>query len=318
MTNIGTDIKIATTLLEKGEVIGLPTETVYGLAGNALREDSVLKIFTTKNRPAFDPLICHTNSIEKVQQWVQPIPKKILELASYFWPGPLTLLLKKKTVIPDLTTSGLDTVAFRIPNHPIALELLSNLAFPVAAPSANPFGYVSPTSADHVYKQLGAKIPYILDGGSCAVGIESTIVGFEADQPIVYRLGGIPIELLESILGSVTIQLNQSSNPLAPGMLKSHYSPSKKVMIGNIDRLIKQNIGKRFGILSFDKDYTTRSNYALQLSKGSDMNEAARNLFGHLRTMDDYPIEVILTELVPDDGLGRAINDRLIRSATQD
>jgi L-threonylcarbamoyladenylate synthase len=318
MTNTGTDIKKATALLQNGEVIGLPTETVYGLAGNALREDAVIKIFTTKNRPAFDPLICHTNSIEKVQQWVQPIPGNILELASYFWPGPLTLLLKKKSIIPDLTTSGLDRVAFRIPNHTLALELLSNLDFPVAAPSANPFGYVSPTSAQHVYKQLGSKIPYILDGGSCSVGIESTIVGFEDEKPIIYRLGGIPIELLENILGSVSIQLNQSSNPLAPGMLKSHYSPSKKVMIGNIVRLIRQNADKKFGILSFDKDYSSMTDYSLKLSGDGNINEAARNLFGHLRTMDDYPIEVILTELVPDEGLGRAINDRLIRSATQD
>lgn len=318
MTNTGIDIKKAASLLKNGDVIGLPTETVYGLAGNALREDAVLKIFTTKNRPAFDPLICHTDSIVKVQNWVEPIPQKILELATYFWPGPLTLLLKKKSIIPDLTTSGLDRVAFRIPNHPLALELLSHLDFPVAAPSANPFGYVSPTSAEHVFKQLGAKIPYILDGGNCTVGIESTIVGFEDEIPVVYRLGGIPIELLENILGPVSIQLNQSSNPLAPGMLKSHYSPTKKVLIGKIDRLIKQNTDKKLGILSFKKDYSGKSDYALQLSAEGDINLAARNLFGHLRTMDDYPIDLILTELVPDEGLGRAINDRLIRSATQD
>ncbi|MEQ9302238.1 MAG: L-threonylcarbamoyladenylate synthase [Cyclobacteriaceae bacterium] len=318
MAAIGKDILKASKLLKTGNIVAIPTETVYGLAGNALRDDIVVKIFKAKNRPAFDPLICHTDSIEKIAQYVEHIPTEVQTLADAFWPGPLTVLLKKKSIIPSLTTSGLDEVAFRIPNHPLTLELLSALDFPLAAPSANPFGYISPTTAKHVQDQLGNEIPYILDGGECEVGIESTIIGFVEGQPTVYRLGGKQVEEIEALIGPVKINLNQSSNPSAPGMLKSHYAPKKPVLVGNISQLIKENRGKRIGIISFVDHYSDIAiAHQTVLSQNGDLNEAARNLFGALRKLDELSIDLILSEPFPDNGLGRAINDRLSRASAK-
>ncbi len=251
MAEIGTSIEIAKQLLEKGELVAIPTETVYGLAGNALNEMAVLEIFKVKNRPQFDPLIVHVASLMKAKELVIDFPEKAEKLAAQYWPGPLTLLLKKKHHIPDLVTSGLDTVGVRCPNHELTRSLLSELPFPLAAPSANPFGYISPTRPEHVNEQLGDKIKYILDGGECTVGIESTIVGFENDQPVVYRLGGLIIEQIESAIGKVSVALNTSSNPQAPGQLKSHYAPKKKMMLGNLNELLKAHGTVRVGVLAF-------------------------------------------------------------------
>jgi L-threonylcarbamoyladenylate synthase len=198
MAQIETDIEKAKALLESGELVAIPTETVYGLAGNALNPDAVAKIFSVKNRPSFDPLIIHTDSLEKVRKFTLDIPAPLDRLAAHFWPGPLTLLLPKKPIVPDLVTSGLDTVAVRIPQHTLTLSLLEALDFPLAAPSANPFGYISPTTAAHVQDQLGDKIPYILDGGPSQVGLESTIVGLENGEVVVYRLGGLEVAAIES------------------------------------------------------------------------------------------------------------------------
>jgi L-threonylcarbamoyladenylate synthase len=316
MATIGADIQRAITLLNQGELVAIPTETVYGLAGNALQQEAVLKIFKTKNRPAFDPLIIHTNSLEKVKNFTKAIPEKAIHLAKRFWPGPLTLLLPKADHIPDLVTSGLPTVAVRIPQHPMSMELLEQIDYPLAAPSANPFGYISPTKASHVQDQLGDKIPYILDGGDCTIGVESTIIGFEEDQPVVYRLGGTSIEFIEAVIGKVKILPHSSSEPKAPGMLKSHYAPSKKVIVGNIDELIKEFSPLETGILAFNQYYThipKENQFILTLS--GDMDEAARNLFSSLRKLDDCNIKVILAEPVPDHGLGKAINDRLKRAS---
>lgn len=302
-------------MLENGEVVGIPTETVYGLAGNALNEDAILKIYSVKNRPKFDPLIAHTNSLDKIEGLVKEIPSKAYELTNAFWPGPLTILLNKKSSVPDLLTSGLDRVAVRIPDHPLTLELLSALEFPLAAPSANPFGYVSPTSAQHVEDQLGDKIPYILDGGPCHIGLESTIVGFDGDDVVVYRLGGTKVEAIEEIVGKVKIQVNESSNPAAPGMLKSHYSPGRKMIIGDISENLKELNPETTGILSFMATYDVPEKNQVVLSPTGDLDEAARNIFSALRKMDQPNIEVILTEFLPQEGLGKAINDRLRRAA---
>ncbi|MFZ4635519.1 MAG: L-threonylcarbamoyladenylate synthase, partial [Saprospiraceae bacterium] len=189
-TKIGSDLSRAVHLLNDGYLVGIPTETVYGLAGNALNPAAVASIFEAKNRPSFDPLIVHISDATELTRYALTLPEAARRLASLFWPGPLTLLLPRRAVIPDLVTSGLDRVALRVPAHEMALQLLQALDFPLAAPSANPFGYVSPTTAQHVVDQLGGRIPYVLDGGACAVGLESTIVGFEADGVVVYRLGG--------------------------------------------------------------------------------------------------------------------------------
>jgi len=313
MAILGTDIVHAKQLLEQGQLVAIPTETVYGLAGHALHPDAVLSIFKTKERPSFDPLIVHTDSIEKAERWITRFPNPLRALATAIWPGPLTILLQKKELIPDIVTSGLDTVGIRIPNHPLTLSLLQSLDFPLAAPSANPFGYISPTQAEHVNQQLGHLIPYILDGGPCEVGIESTIVTWENNQLHVLRLGGLSIEAIENISRHKAIlSLNQSSNPQAPGMLKSHYAPRKPLYIGDIDQLLKQHAGKRIGVLSFQR---TLPDISIQrtLSLQGDTHEASKNLFRFLREQSDA--DVLITEFLPEVDLGRAINDRLRRAA---
>jgi len=318
MAAIGKDIFRAKSILEQGNLVGIPTETVYGLAGNALNSDAVAKIFAVKNRPSFDPLILHTYSLEKVDDFVIEIPDPLRQLAEKFWPGPLTLLLPKKDIVPDLVTSGLDKVAVRIPNHPLTLELLSVLDFPLAAPSANPFGYISPTQAIHVNDQLGDKIAYVLDGGSCQVGLESTIVGMEQGSLVIYRLGGLEVGSIEKEVGKVKIMVHSSSNPKSPGMLKSHYAPKKPFVLGNLDNLIKDYSIKEipFAVLSFDKNFPGLPNSLhIQLSAKRDLSEAAKSLFAAMRTLDSLDVSVILAELLPEEGLGRAINDRLRRAS---
>lgn len=318
MAAIGQDISLVKQILQTGGNVAIPTETVYGLAGNALDAEAVLNIFKIKERPAFDPLIVHTNTVEKIHELVLNIPDKAYQLAEAFWPGPLTILLDKKSIIPDLATSGLDRVAIRIPNHPLTLALLAELPFPLAAPSANPFGYISPTTALHVNDQLGNKIPYILDGGPCTIGIESTIVGFEEGVPVIYRLGGMSSEQIQSIIGPVNVKSHSTSNPSAPGMLKSHYAPKKPIVIGNIDRLISRFKEENFAILSFNKTFREiPEGKQINLSVSGSLEEAARNLFSALRILDKMQVDLILTELLPDTGLGRAINDRLNRAAVK-
>jgi L-threonylcarbamoyladenylate synthase len=314
----GTELNVAKEFLIKGALVAIPTETVYGLAGNALNEKSVLSIFEVKNRPAFDPLIIHTDSIAKVKEYVSDFPEKAQRLAEHFWPGPLTLLLPKKQIIPDLVTSGLDTVAVRIPKHPLLLELLAALPFPLAAPSANPFGYISPTNAGHVNQQLGDKIPYILDGGECEVGIESTIIGFEGDDTIVYRLGGLAIEDIENVAGPVMLMPHSSSDPKAPGMLKSHYAPRKPLYLERRNEISGED-SELTGYLLFDQYLEGVSRqYQRILSPSGDIKEAAHHLFAYLRELDTLPVTTIKAEWVPMTGLGRAINDRLQRASVTD
>lgn len=318
MAEIGNDILKAKSFLEKGDLVAIPTETVYGLAANALDTVAVAKIFEAKQRPTFDPLIVHTHSLQQVYQFVESIHPALLKLAETFWPGPLTLLLPKKNNVPGLVTSGLDRVGVRIPNHPLTLELLKQLEFPLAAPSANPFGYISPTTAQHVQNQLGQKLPYILDGGTSRVGLESTIVGEEDGTIIIYRLGGLSIDDIENVVGNVLIQLNQSSNPKAPGQLKSHYAPKKPVFIGDLTELQKKYADKKIGAIVFGETIDLDSMVVIKnLSRNKNYNEAACNLFSFLRELDEADVDVIISMLVPEEGLGLAINDRLRRASVQ-
>jgi L-threonylcarbamoyladenylate synthase len=314
MAETGTDISKAKTLLEGDELVAIPTETVYGLAANALHAAAVTKIFQVKNRPKFDPLIVHIAHAGEINCYARDIPTEAIKLADHFWPGPLTLVLKKKDLIPDIVTAGLDTVGIRCPDHPLTAALLQGLGFPLAAPSANPFGYVSPTTASHVDEQLGNKIPYILDGGNCAIGIESTIVGFENDVPTIYRMGGVSAESIEAVIGEVKVLTNSTSNPISPGQLKSHYAPGKKVIIGKIEELLQEYPAHCSGLLTFTKDFNSPYQYILAPTHNS-LEEAAQNLFAGLRFFDKVPVNVVLTELLPNEGLGRAINDRLLRAA---
>lgn len=313
MTTIGRNSTSAKKILDKGNVVAIPTETVYGLAGNALDVTAVSQIFAIKKRPSFDPLIVHTHSVEALKQFVLEIPTQALQLANAFWPGPLTLLLPKKNNIPDLVTSGLERVAVRIPNHTLTLDLLKSLDYPLAAPSANPFGYISPTTAQHVADQLGNEIAYILDGGPCTIGVESTIVGWEDGVATIMRVGGLSIEAIEQVIGPVHVQAVSSSNPAAPGMLKSHYAPKIPMLVGNIEELMMKYAEKKVAILSFQKSYASAyKNYIL--SSRGDTTEAAQQLFAAMRALDSCDADLIITEFVPNTGLGRAINDRLKRA----
>jgi L-threonylcarbamoyladenylate synthase len=319
LARIDTDLAPAITLLQEGKLVAIPTETVYGLAGNALDTAAVARIFAVKNRPSFDPLIIHTDTLDKVRHFVRGIPEPARLLAKSFWPGALTMLLPKKELIPDLVTAGLDTVAVRIPHHPLTLSLLSRLDFPLAAPSANPFGYISPTTAGHVQSQLGKKIPYILDGGPCEIGIESTIVGFEEGEATVYRLGGIPVEDLERLIGPVKVLLYSTSNPKAPGTLKSHYAPRKPLFTQNLPQLLEAYAPEDIGLMAFQQENPCLlpQNQVVLSAKG-DFAEAAQHLFSALRSLDSSSVKVIFAELLPEKSLGRAINDRIRRAEVKD
>lgn len=315
LAETGTDIGRAKKLLEAGELVAIPTETVYGLAANAFDAQAALRIFEAKRRPSFDPLIVHTSSLERVGDFVKEVPEVAHKLAEAFWPGPLTLLLQKNEKVPDLVTSGLPRIAVRIPRHVLTLQLLQELDFPLAAPSANPFGYISPTTARHVEEQLGEQIPYILDGGPCEVGVESTIIGFEGAKTIIYRLGGMSVEELVPYCSELMLMPHSSSNPQTPGQLKSHYAPRIPVTIGNLTEMLTRFDKNEVAVLSFRDHYPEVRQFIL--SPAGDLLEAAKNLFKALRELDKMPVKHILAEEVPDYGLGRAINDRLARAAAR-
>ncbi|MEL6538420.1 MAG: L-threonylcarbamoyladenylate synthase [Bacteroidota bacterium] len=320
MAHIGTDLQEAKRWLDAGEVIGIPTETVYGLAGNAINPEAILRIFKVKNRPSFDPLIIHVFHWDHLKDLVEEFPAPLERLARAFWPGPLTLLLPRKPIIPDLVTSGLPHVAVRMPRHPLTQELLSVLDYPLAAPSANPFGYISPTMASHVDDQLGDQVPYILDGGPSQVGLESTIVGLENGQLTAFRLGGLSLSDLEAAAGqSLQVKPHSSSNPAAPGMLKSHYAPKVPLRLQDPDETLQTYAPGQIGILAFqEKDDRVPEENQRVLSPSGSLDEAARNLFGALRQLDQLPVQIILAQRVPDTGLGKAINDRLLRASVLD
>jgi len=316
MASIGQDILFAKQLLEKGELVAIPTETVYGLAANALDAEAVSKVFIAKGRPTFDPLIIHVSSDIQLDRYAKDIPALARKLTKHFWPGPLTLVLNKREAIPDIVTSGLDTVGIRCPDHYLTQQLLAQLDFPIAAPSANPFGYVSPTTAAHVNEQLGDKISYILDGGPCRIGIESTIVGFHDELPIVYRRGGVPEEAIERIAGKIESNLVSTSNPKAPGQLESHYAPRKPFELGDINALAAKHKGKKIGVIRFRKgEFEGPHEYFL--SEKGDLAEAAQRLFSTLRQLDQTDLDLVIAEKVPDIGIGKAINDRLMRASAK-
>jgi L-threonylcarbamoyladenylate synthase len=310
-TVIGKEINQAVSLLRAGEIVAIPTETVYGLAGNALSENAVLKIYEAKSRPRFNPLIIHVASPGDMKLYADNIPVKCLLLAEKYSPGPVTFLLPKKEIIPDLVTAGSDKVAIRIPDHPMTLQLLRELDFPLAAPSANPSGYVSPVTAQHVFDGLQGKIPYILDGGECRVGVESTIIGFEDEQVIIHRLGGIAVEDIENLLHQkVNLKLSENE-PETPGQLKSHYATKTALYFGNVKDLLPRFKNKKTAVITLDKTYDTEPGLLFRLSSGGNLQEAAANLFKALRRLDELQPDVILADRFPDEGLGRAINDRL-------
>ena len=239
-----------------------------------------------------------------------------LKLAEEFWPGPLTLVLKKKPHVSDLITAGKETVAIRVPNHPIALALLEQLDFPLAAPSANPFGSISPTSATHVSNYFEGKLDLILEGGECERGVESTIIGFQDNQPVLYRHGSISIEEIEKIVGKLIITVNNDSKPNSPGMLSRHYAPiTNTYLTNNVPELLKSFHGRKIGLLLFKDEILIEKNIIQEvLSENGDLKEAARKLYAALHRLDKSDIDVIIAEKFPNEGLGKTLNDRLERA----
>jgi L-threonylcarbamoyladenylate synthase len=322
---IGTDLARAAELLRAGRLVAIPTETVYGLAANALSPEAVVRIFEAKDRPFFDPLIVHVASLMQAESLVMEFPPLARQLAERFWPGPLTLVLPKREHVPDLVTAGSALVAVRVPDHPLTLELLGMLDFPLAAPSANPFGRISPTTPQHVLDGLGDRVDYILDGGPSAVGVESTIVGVERsatgeEELVIYRWGGLD---LETLLEATPCVWRMAGRPqdAAPGNLPSHYAPRTPLVLGPPEEEVEPS---RTGVIVFtDGDWPETRGWGYQrvLAPDGELSTAARNLFGVMRELDAEgearELDVIYAALVPDIGLGRAINDRLRRAAAE-
>jgi len=297
-------ISKAISVLNEGRLVGVPTETVYGLAGDATNDGAVARIYEVKNRPDFNPLIIHGPSVESLEAYAHFNDKARL-LAQTFWPGPLTMVLpRKESNLSLLLSAGLDTVAVRIPNHPVMLDLLKEFGKPLAAPSANPSGAISPTSARHVEDGLGDKIDLILDGGDCTVGVESSILDMTTDQPTLLRAGGIALEDIKVVIGNVAH--HTSSDIKAPGMMTSHYAPRLPVRLN----VVKCEPGEAYLGFGNCGDCT------LNLSESGDVREAAANLFRMMRLLDTPHHTAIAIAPIPECGLGLAINDRISRAAS--
>jgi L-threonylcarbamoyladenylate synthase len=300
MTEITKNIDIIVQEILDGKVAAIPTETVYGLGANALNENAVLKIYEIKERPAFNPLIIHLYGMENIYKYADDIPEKALMLMETFSPGPISFVLKKKKIIPDIVTAGNDTVAIRFPWHPMFIEVLKQLELPVSAPSANRSGRVSPTTADEVLKELNGKINFILDGGKSTLGIESTIVSFSDDEVILLRPGYITKEEIESVAGEVTEYSYESL--ISPGLMKTHYAPETNLYLTDEpEKVIELLKGK--------------SAY-LDLGKFQDMNDIALNLFSYIRKLDEEQNKYIIAKKIENKGLGLAINDRLEKASS--
>lgn len=317
---ISNDINLAVQHLNKNGIIGFPTETVYGLAGNAFNTAAIHKIFDVKKRPTFNPLIVHIKGIEDLDKVATEIPSIAYELANVFWPGPLTFILKKQPHIPDLVTANQDTVAVRVPNHPIALELLNKLDYPLVAPSANPFTSISPTTANHVEDYFANQIDMVLEGGICKAGIESTIVGFNNNKVVLYRLGALPVEAIEKITGSLIVSNKKEKKTITPGMFLKHYAPKTDfILTRNVKEELDWYSGKKIGLLLFN-EFEPDFNPTFQrvLSEDGDLKQAASKLYEVLHELDKMNLEVIIAERFPEYGLGNSINDRLERASKKD
>ena len=324
-TSAGAEPKKAVTraveLLRKGELVALPTETVYGLAANALESISVAKIFEAKERPRFDPLIVHLPNRERLEKIVN-VPAKhrqlVGKLADKFWPGALTIVLPKRKIVPDIVTAGLDSVAVRLSAHPVFAEIVGELDEPLAAPSANRFGRVSPTTAQHVLDELDGRIPLIIDGGPTEHGIESTIVAVQDGKIAVLRRGPITHEQLSEFAEVVSVTGTRRIS--APGQLPSHYAPATPLrLIDNVEDFFPQK-DQRVGLLAWESNADSaaiRERFAAvrNLSTRQDLREAAAKLFSYLRELDALGLDLIVAERVPIDGLGAAILDRLARAS---
>jgi L-threonylcarbamoyladenylate synthase len=308
----------AAEIIRGGGIVAFPTETVYGLGANGYNPLAVARIFEVKRRPSFDPLILHVADPADVRKLVKEIPSNAKKLIERFWPGPVTVVLLKEESIPDIVTAGLPSIAVRMPDHPMALSLIKESKCPIAAPSANPFGYLSPTTAEHVREQLGDQVDLILDGGPCTVGVESTIVSFLDGKTRLLRPGGVSLEEIESVIGKVEISPIKEDKPSAPGMLSRHYAPRTPIVLDWSEKSLDSYKGRRIGLLAFrEPGRSLKFNHIEVLSKKGDLREAAANLFTAIRRLDDLKLDLILAESVPEVELGRAIMDRLRRATSK-
>ncbi|MGW0501713.1 L-threonylcarbamoyladenylate synthase [Micromonospora sp. NPDC003241] len=308
------DLTEAASVLRTGGLVAFPTETVYGLGANALDARAAARIFEAKARPSFDPLITHLADAADLEALVGVVSAGVAALAERFWPGPLTLIVDRPDVIPPIVTSGLATMAVRVPDNEYARRLIATAGVPVAAPSANRFGQLSPTRAEHVVRGLGGAVDVVLDGGPTRCGIESTIVDARGDRPVVLRLGALPVEELEKVTGPVTVRQGSSGQPVAPGTLAAHYAPRTPLRLRDAGTLPVED-GVRRGYLAF-RDRPAEGWAAVEvLSTAGDLTEAAARLFEALHRLDAAGVTEIVAEPVPESGVGRAVNDRLRRAA---
>lgn len=320
-------VKVAAEIIKKGGLVAFPTETVYGLGAAALNPLAVSKIFEVKKRPLNDPLIVHISKKCELFKLAEEIPDKAIKLIDSFWPGPLTLILKKTDLVPEVVTAGLDTVAIRMPANPIALFLITEAQAPIAAPSANLFGRPSPTTAKHVLDDLAGKVDMVIDGGKTNFGVESTVVDLSFEPPCVLRPGAVTVEKLKEVLGQIQIYQNQHGIVRSPGTMPRHYSPKAKLLVieGKRRAKIKQlrrlafqfkSKGRRVGIIATEENKDFYREFETKiLGSSTDLRSCACNLFSILRSFDEEGIEVIIAEGVKNRGLGLTIMDRLRKAA---
>jgi L-threonylcarbamoyladenylate synthase len=322
-------LRIAGEAIAAGRLVVIPTETVYGLGADAFNPEAVARVFEAKARPSFDPLIVHIAALRDIDRVAASLPAKARILAEALWPGPLTMILPKREEVPGIVTSGLDTVAVRFPLHPVARRIIELSGTVVAAPSANPFGYISPTTADHVARTLGNRVDFIIDGGPCPVGVESTVLDMSGEMPTLLRPGGMPLERIRDIIGEVRVPIRHAAaaGPQAsPGQLASHYAPHTRLVLHEYGSLCAEKgdfppvDGEAVAVV-FDAERACAVEAAgifsrvIALSPKGDMREAASRLFALLHELDQSGSAIIHAERVPDEGLGRAINDRLYRAS---
>ncbi|MDF2855416.1 MAG: tRNA threonylcarbamoyladenosine biosynthesis protein [Neobacillus sp.] len=317
----------AAHFLRENEVVALPTETVYGLGGNAESDEAVAKIFTAKGRPSDNPLIIHIADKQQLTRFVKEVPVKAERLMDKFWPGPLTIIFKKKDgVLSEKATAGLDTVAVRLPDHPVALALLQACQLPIAAPSANSSGKPSPTNAGHVLDDLNGKIAGVLDGGPTGVGVESTVIDCTESIPVILRPGGVTKEQIEAVVGEVTLDpalLDEASKPKSPGMKYKHYAPNAPLYLVNgskvfLQKLVeeKQRDGLRVGILTTEENSNEyNAAFVLACGKRSQLETVATALYDTLRAFNQEKVDIIYSEMFPNSGVGHAIMNRLQKAA---
>lgn len=314
----------AAARLRAGEAVAFPTETVYGLGANALDPVAVARVFGIKDRPSFDPLIVHVAAPTELASLVtdaSAADPRVAALVERFWPGPLTLVLAKRPVVPGIVTAGLETVGVRMPDHPVALELIRVAGVPIAAPSANRFGGISPTRAEHVQRQLGDRVELIVDGGPCRVGVESTVLLLKDGPPVLLRPGGLDVEAVEGVVGPVTVPRDDEAKAVSPGRSASHYAPAARVVLASPEATPASN-GRRLGLLAATEEGRRAAERiggpfaaVALLSRDGDPVETAARLFEALHELDASGVTEIVAQPVPEVGLGRAVMDRLRRAA---